>query len=163
MFAIAITDQNWFEYLRENQFDGVINFWTPSPWKMHRLTYGDWLHFFLKSPVRKIAGGGCFSNYLEMNIQEAWDRYGNRNGCETFEGLRGIIKEYKKNTMFGRELLNHKIGCIELINCKYLRRPRYTCTSNYNIKIPATMQKFKYFEQDDPRISNYLIKHGEHK
>jgi putative restriction endonuclease len=162
LFAIGITDQSWFEFLRRNRFDGIINFWTPSPWKINRLTYGDGFYFFLKNPIRKIAGGGCFFGYCEMTIQEAWNRYENRNGCENFSGLKQIIREYKKNTLLGSQLLNHKIGCIELKNCKFLRNPRFISPSRFNVEIPKNMQTFKYFVQDD-RFSEYIIEYGTDK
>jgi putative restriction endonuclease len=160
MFTIAITDQNWFEFLRQKKIDGTINFWTPSPWKMNRLTYGDGFYFLLKSPIRKIAGGGCFYEYREMNIQEAWDRYGIGNGCEKFPSLKQAIREYTKSTVLGQNLLNHKIGCIELKNCKFLNRPRYISTSRFDIEIPSSMQKFKYFDSPDP-FADYIDEHGD--
>ena len=46
--AIALTDQDWFEFLRKEEFGEVINFWTPTPWRIRQLTNGNRFCFFLK-------------------------------------------------------------------------------------------------------------------
>ena len=159
MFAVAITDQQWFEFLRKNKPKDIINFWTPSPWGVKGLSCGDGFYFLLKSPIRKIAGGGCFYRYQEMTIEDAWKRYNVRNGCENLSWLKEKIKEYKRNTLLGSQLLNYKIGCIELSNCKFLRNSRFISTTNFNLEIPRTMQKMKYFDSFDPFV-NYINEHA---
>jgi len=37
MIAVAPTDKDWFESLREIQPSGHVNFWTPTPWNLTRL------------------------------------------------------------------------------------------------------------------------------
>ena len=58
MFAVSVTDQDWFEFLRDREYSGQVNFWTPTPWSVRRLNAGDEWHFLLKSPIRKLSGYG---------------------------------------------------------------------------------------------------------
>lgn len=158
MFAVALTDQYWFEFLRENEFCEVINFWTPTPWRIKRLTQGSNFYFFRKSPVRKIAGGGKFAGYSEMTIQQAWEKYKFGNGCKNLNDLKGKIKEYLGNPLT-TDLMNHKIGCIELVDCKFLNTPRFFAPSKFDVEFPSNLQKLKYFHIED-KFEEYLNAHG---
>ena len=60
MFAVSVTDQDWLEFLRDREYSGQVNFWTPTPWSVRRLNAGDEWHFLLKSPIRKLSGYGVF-------------------------------------------------------------------------------------------------------
>ncbi|QFT88089.1 hypothetical protein FIU87_05510 [Bacillus sp. THAF10] len=53
MFAIAPTDKNWYEFFLNNEIPSAVNFWTPTPWNIKKLTEGDKFLFLLKSPYRK--------------------------------------------------------------------------------------------------------------
>ena len=41
MFIISPTDKNWFEYLKINEFNSYVNFWTPTPWNLTAPIKGD--------------------------------------------------------------------------------------------------------------------------
>ena len=156
--AIALTDQDWFEFLRREAFSEAINFWTPTPWRIRQLIRGDRFCFFLKQPHRKISGGGTFVKYSEMTIQRAWERYGIGNGCENIDALKGKIKNF-----LGRpltiQLMDHKIGCIELIDCKFLTNPRFVEPSKFAWEVPRTLQKWKIITVGD-NFEDYLNTHG---
>jgi putative restriction endonuclease len=158
MFAVALTDQYWFEYLRKNEFSGVVNFWTPTPWGIRKLTRGSNFYFFRKTPVRKVAGGGKFVRYSEMTIKQAWEKYEAGNGCENFNDLKGKIKEYLGNTLTAN-LMSHKIGCIELIDCRFLGNPRFFKPSKFDVDFPSNIQKFKYIYIED-QFEEYISSHG---
>lgn len=51
MFAIAPTDLEWFERLRTGPIPALVNFWTPTPWNVRRLTANDRFYFLLKHPT----------------------------------------------------------------------------------------------------------------
>ena len=146
MYAVAITDTGWFEFLRSHNSGEVINFWTPTPWRIRTLESGSKFYFFLKLPYRKIAGSGNFVRYSEMSIQESWDRYRYGNGCENFNDLKGKICEILRRP----PLANDKIGCIELINGKFRNQSSFFDPSRFGVSIPRTLQKIKYFYSEDP-------------
>ena len=73
MFAISPTDRDWFHFLRATGYNSEINFWTPTPWNISRLSKGDRLYFMLKAPIRKIGGYGHFFEYKNVTVNEAWN------------------------------------------------------------------------------------------
>ena len=87
MFAISPTDIEWFKFLRTEGLNSEINFWTPTPWNVSRLASGDKLYFMLKSPIRKIGGYGQFVEYKNMSVNDAWNKYGFKNGCTSKQEL----------------------------------------------------------------------------
>lgn len=46
MFAIAPTDKNWYEFFLNNEIPSAVNFWTPTPWNIKKLTEGDKFYSF---------------------------------------------------------------------------------------------------------------------
>ena len=93
MFAVSVTDQDWFEFLRDREYSGQVNFWTPTPWSVRRLNAGDEWHFLLKSPIRKLSGYGVFQEYQEFSIREAWRLYGTGNGVSTESELVSLTRQ----------------------------------------------------------------------
>lgn len=53
MFAVAQTDLNWFTYLKETCRTETVNFWTPTPWNVRKLSRGDKWQKNLSSKERK--------------------------------------------------------------------------------------------------------------
>jgi len=153
MFAIAITDHDWFEFLRMGQITNCINFWTPSPWNIRNLQSGDKFYFMRKSPIRKIGGGGTFNSYSVMSINEAWEKYGKGNGCENRNALIGKIRDYAKPFKPKESQGLHRIGCIELKDCRPIYKKNLD-PIDFNIDIPKNMQKIKYFCETDSFESN---------
>ena len=76
------------------------------------LTPGEPFLFKLKSPLNAIGGVGFFSSHTFLPINIAWDFFGNRNGCESFEQFRQMILQLRKN----KSEINPTIGCIVLTN-----------------------------------------------
>lgn len=152
MFAIAPTDNTWFETLRQNELNSFVNFWTPTPWKITGLSKGSRFYFMLKSPIRKCAGFGNFFAYEEMSINQAWKEFGKRNGCESKEELRRKITLYlEKNSKQNpkEEGDDYKIGCIVLSNCEFWENGEYLNIEDFNISFPKEVVKLKYFYEDD--------------
>ena len=93
-----------------------------------------------------------------MTIQRAWERYRVRNGCENIDALRGKIRDFL-GTPLTTQLMNHKIGCIELADCKFLTNPRFVDPSRFGWEIPRTLQKWKSITVED-QFEDYLNAHG---
>ena len=141
MFAVALTDDYWFKFLRKNQITDRVNFWTPSPWNLQNLKPGSCFYFLRKAPIRLLGGGGKFVSYRNMTISDAWEHYGLGNGCENEADLLGKIHEYSTGD---------EIGCIELTECKFLYKPRYIDPAKLDVDVPKKLRKLKYFNGIDP-------------
>jgi putative restriction endonuclease len=109
---LGVTDNNWYMYLSQIQPED-INFWQPggnSNFKV--LQPGAPFLFKLKSPINKIGGVGFFSSQTFLPINIAWDVFGERNGCESFDRFKQMILQYRTD----KDNLNPTIGCIVLTN-----------------------------------------------
>ena len=101
MFAIAVTDLDWFDHLRSHTTGRTVNFWTPTPWGVKELRAGDRLYFMLKAPVRKVGGYGAFSRYVDMSAAEAWAAYGLGNGVSSHSELVTKINSFAERRSKG--------------------------------------------------------------
>lgn len=121
MFRIAPTDIGWFTHLRREKIVNDINFWTPTPWNV-KMNKGDRLYFMLKSPIRRIGGGGYFQSYQNMTVEQAWDRYGIKNGFDTREDFVDSLTKHRSKNTSNKNRLNEEslIGCIILEHVVFL-------------------------------------------
>jgi len=111
-YYLGITDNGWFNYL-SNIDPEDINFWQPGGKLAFRvLDSGAPFLFKLKAPLNVIGGIGFFSSHTFLPISVAWDTFGNRNGCDTYEEFKRKIISYKGD----KDLVNPQIGCIVLTN-----------------------------------------------
>ena len=86
---VAITDPDWFAYLKGMQTLDEVNFWSPSGRALlgagHEQT--TLVLFKLKAPINRIAGGGFFVRFHKLSIRLAWQAFGPCNGCASFEEM----------------------------------------------------------------------------
>lgn len=151
MFAISPTDIDWFKFLRTEGLNSEINFWTPTPWNVSRLAKGDKLYFMLKSPIRKIGGYGQFVEYKNMSVNDAWNKYGYKNGCASKKELIERLDSYKaSNSTDERSVTETEIGCIVLTNAMYFDDDKFMDLDNYEIDFSRFIVKIKYFNELDP-------------
>lgn len=111
-FYLGVTNNSWFNYLSRISPEDV-NFWQPGGKTNFKILppNGPFL-FKLKGQLNAIGGIGFFSSHTFLPISVAWDIFGNRNGCETFEEFRRIILNYRHD----KTDINPTIGCIVLTN-----------------------------------------------
>lgn len=108
-FYIGVTDLNWYNFLSQKPRED-INFWQPGGKTNFRvLNTGGAFLFKLKAPVNAIAGIGFFSTHSILPLSVAWEAFGERNGCATFEEFEKKISSYRKD-----KSVNPEIGCIVL-------------------------------------------------
>ncbi|NUQ81212.1 MAG: HNH endonuclease [Bacteroidetes bacterium] len=151
MFAISPTDIEWFKFLRTEGLNSEINFWTPTPWNVSRLASGDKLYFMLKSPIRKIGGYGQFVEYKNMSVNDAWNKYGFKNGCTSKQDLIDRLDKYKaSNSSDERSVTDSEIGCIVLTNAVYYDDDKFLDLDNYEIDFSRFIVKIKYYNENDP-------------
>ncbi len=164
VFGIACTDLEWFELLKTHPTGQIVNFWTPTPWKVASLTSGDLFYFMLKAPIRKIGGYGTFVSYQEMTASEAWHKYGLNNGVYCHKELVDRIKKYVRKNTGSKSVADPIIGCIELANVITLDEDDYFAPEDYGVSFPIQVVKYKKFELPSiPRASKPLsvLKHFE--
>jgi putative restriction endonuclease len=155
MFAISPTDNHWFQFLRDAGFNSYVNFWTPTPWNIKRMSPGNRWYFLLKSPIREIGGFGEFVEYKNLTAIEAWKEYGQRNGCVDKKQMVERIQVYidKNSEEFGGKSIDinsHEIGCVILKNCQFWDEEKYKRPEDYEIGFATQVVKYKYFDQYDP-------------
>ncbi len=151
MFAISPTDIEWFKFLRREGLNSEINFWTPTPWNVSQLSSGDKLYFMLKSPIRKIGGYGQFVEYQNMGLNDAWNKFGLKNGCVSKIELINRLDNYKAaNSSDGRSVTESEIGCIILTNSVFYDDDKFLDLDNYDISFSKYIVKMKYFSEKDP-------------
>jgi putative restriction endonuclease len=154
MYAISPTDKNWFDYLKREQFNSNVNFWTPTPWNIKKLKPKDKLYFMLKSPIRKIGGFGEFVEYNNMTALDAWNHFGYRNGRSSRQEFIDSIQEYidKNSQKYGGipiDINNYQIGCIKLDNCEFWDDENFIDITNKQIEFAPQVVTIKYFDQYD--------------
>lgn len=150
MIAIATTDWEWFERLRDSRAIGKVNFWTPTPWNLKQLKTGEKLYFLLKSPIRKIGGYGTLHHYENTDIAEAWKKYGVCNGVANLLDFKIKTSDYKRKnskTYIGLEE-NPVVGCIVLENPVFFEDKDFFDPNQYGFLFPKEIVKIKYFEGD---------------
>jgi putative restriction endonuclease len=112
---VAVTDQDWFEYLSGLQDLDEVNFWTPHPWggEFRVLQKGELILFKLKSPHNAIAGGGFFEHYTELPISMAWAAFGEKNGAVSLESTRDRISRLRREESTPSD--DYSVGCIVIV------------------------------------------------
>lgn len=115
---LGVTDNNWYNYLsRINPED--INFWQPggnSTFKV--LEKLEPFLFKLKSPNNVIGGVGFFSSHTFLPMNMAWEVFGIKNGCNSFNEFQKLILQYRSEKLN----INPTIGCIVLTNPIFFKR-----------------------------------------
>ena len=150
MIAAAPTDQVWFECRREEPPHERINFWTPTPWNLRRLSEDDRFYFLLKAPIRKIGGFGLFDSYQNLTARAAWEMYGTANGVANLTVLTNRMTGYvSKNTdSVERVGADSVIGCIVLRECEFFADEDFIVPEDVGMSFPRQVVKHKYFEVD---------------
>jgi putative restriction endonuclease len=150
MFAIAPTDHDWFERMRDGPIGRIVNFWTPTPWNVKGLQPGDRLYFMLKAPVRKIGGFGTFIRYADMSASDAWVTYGLGNGVDSHNQLVKKIEQFaQKRSQNYVSTSNPTIGCIELSDVVTLDNDLFFSPDKFGHSFPRQVVKLKYFTAAD--------------
>jgi putative restriction endonuclease len=116
---LGITDNNWFDYLQQNQITDEVNFWIPSAPVHKNVEPGTIWLFKLHSPFDFIVGAGVFMHYFVLPLQMAWDVFKDHNGMATFEEFQKSIMKHKQSTMSS---WNIDVGCAVLGQIVYLPR-----------------------------------------
>ncbi|NMO03214.1 HNH endonuclease [Gordonia sp. TBRC 11910] len=122
---VAVTDLGWYQHLlATGPRHDEVNFWFPSPRPGFKaLAYGDPFlfktHIDRRSPIlsNRMVGGGRFSGFSVMTIDEVWDLLGQRNGVGSLAELSEKIGHYLKRPLGRFE--DPEIGCVFLTDAVF--------------------------------------------
>lgn len=104
---VAVTDKNWFEFLRARNPEEV-NFWQPSAGRRAAsLVPGTPFLFKLHAPDNFVVGGGFFVRYSVLPARMAWDAFGPNNGVADYTALKKRVEQYRSAPLAG----DPEIGC----------------------------------------------------
>jgi putative restriction endonuclease len=110
---VGITDNQWFDLLAQQQPDEV-NFWQPGgKTNFKAVPAGAPFLFKLHSPLNYIAGGGFFLRQSFLPLSLAWEAFGQKNGCATYQEFSQRIYRYRAKR--GNTDKNPTIGCLILV------------------------------------------------
>lgn len=117
---VGITDNQWFEMLSGLQPDEV-NFWQPGgKTNFKAIPPGAPFLFKLHSPLNYIAGGGFFLRQSFLPLSLAWEAFGEKNGCDTYDEFSRRIYRYRERN--GKSEKDPTIGCLILVEPFFFKR-----------------------------------------
>lgn len=116
---VAVTDNDWFDFLRRRPELTEVNFWQPGGGRNFRaLDPGQPLLFKLHYPQNYIVGGGFFATFSILPLSLAWETFGPQNGVPNLEEMRRRTAMYRRDDPDPRR--DYEIGCIVLEEPFYL-------------------------------------------
>ncbi len=119
---VAVTDNNWYRFLRDRPELDEVNFWQPSGKTSFRaLSAGQPFLFKLHRPENYVVGGGFFAHFSRLPSRLAWEAFGEKNGAPTYEDMCRRIDKYRRVPLGVRE--EHVVGCILLVQPFFFDRP----------------------------------------
>lgn len=120
---IAVTSNEWFDFLSLENPSGEINFWRKNTNNFRVLEQGEPFFFLVKNQKgvikeRLILGMAIFKRYEINTIDNAWNKYHRGNGDETKEKFMNRLLEVIK---IDGEI--NQVGCIILSDFKVFNNP----------------------------------------
>lgn len=107
--VVAVTDDDWFEMLRQHPDLTEVNFWAPSAANFRALQSGEMFLFKLHAPRNEIVGGGIFAYSNALPCSLAWEAFGESNGARSAQEMRTRISRYRRTDANDRS--DFVIGC----------------------------------------------------
>lgn len=116
---VAVTDHDWFRFLRSRPELDEVNFWRPSDRRFKAIEQGGPFLFKLRSPQNAIVGGGIFSRFYQLPLSLAWTAFEETNGAASLPQMRRLIEGHLKRPVAPGE--DFTIGCLILQGAVFLR------------------------------------------
>lgn len=113
--TIAITDQDWYEFLRGQPDLEEVNFWKPSARRAFRAPEFSPFLFKLRAPHNAICGFGFFARYSKLPAWLAWDTFGVANGCASFHEMKERIRAIRERIRYEPDRSSAFIGCVLVV------------------------------------------------
>ena len=110
---MAVTDKDWYRFLRQRPDLDEVNFWQPGGRRLFgTLTPGEPFLFKLHYPDNAIVGGGFFTHASRVQASVAWEAFGEKNGAASYEEMCRRIERYRRTPLDPHG--QYTIGCIIL-------------------------------------------------
>jgi len=110
---VAVTDIDWYQFLRARPSLDEVNFWQPSGGRVFRtIQPGDPFLFKLHYPDNAIVGGGTFVWSSVFPLSIAWEAFEEKNGAASQAEMRTRLEKYRPRTQGPNE--DYQVGCIIL-------------------------------------------------
>ena len=126
---IALTDKAWFDYLSSVSEHGrldEVNFWSPKSVKpMKRMTPGEPVFLRLKKPHYAIAGYGFFAHFTVLDLGQAWEWFGGKNGDPDEQRFLERIGGYRGVDLLDPRAPRDPLGCTILRDAVFFERRRW--------------------------------------
>ncbi|MCL6595772.1 MAG: HNH endonuclease [Firmicutes bacterium] len=117
---VAVTDDEWYEYLRSRPQLREVNFWSPSPRPLANLDPGDVVLFKLRAPRNRIVGGGVFVHFSVLPLAFAWQVFGEANGAASIDDLEHRISRLRRREGENQAGAGEAIGCTVLADAFFV-------------------------------------------
>jgi len=93
---VAVTDNQWFRFLRDLAPLDEVNFWQPGGNRVFKaLQVGQPFLFKLHHPENFIVGGGFFIRAWLLESSLAWKAFEEKNGAASIDEMRRRIAKYR--------------------------------------------------------------------
>lgn len=147
--TVAITSQNWYDFLLGRDCRGGVNFWRPSKENV-RINPGEWFLFKQHSAAGRVMGGAQFLVSELLTIDQAWSRWGVANGCADKNAfLRRLLR--LRTSYDAQKLKGHSY-----IRCLYLSEPVFLDEGNW-FDVPGwnpeSRQPIRKYDASNPHRS----------
>jgi putative restriction endonuclease len=110
---VAVTDRNWYDFLRGRPDLDEVNFWQPSGGRrFSAIQAGEPFLFKLHYPDHAIVGGGTFTWSTSFPVSITWEAFGEKNGAVTLVEMRSRIERYRR--LRGPANEDYVVGCLIL-------------------------------------------------
>ena len=122
--TIAVTDFGWYTYLVGRPGLEEANFWKPSATRAARAPQFSPYLFKLRAPHNAICGFGFFAGYYRLPDWQAWDLFGDGNGCGSLTEMRERIGDIRDRIRYrGGDAL--QVGCVLIAQPTFFPRERW--------------------------------------
>jgi putative restriction endonuclease len=147
---VAVTDRDWFEYLRTRPALTEVNFWAPGAAPFKALGAGELFLFKLHAPFNFIVGGGLFAYSNTVPCSLAWDAFHEANGAASLTDMRQRIIKYRRIGANLRQ--DFSIGCRILTQPFFFDEPDWiTVPSSWSPNIVTFKTYDAYASEGDGR------------
>ena len=120
---LAVTDNDWFDFLSRQPGIDEVNFWTPSGTPLAKFAVGQPVLFKLHAPLNFVVGGGFFAHFSVLPLSLAWETFAEKNGVSSYAQMRARIEKYRRVTPNHHE--DYEVGCEILADPFFLSRDRW--------------------------------------
>ncbi|HZP75560.1 MAG TPA: HNH endonuclease [Pseudolabrys sp.] len=142
--VVAVTDKDWFDYLRSKEDLTEVNFWAPGAAPFKALERDELFLFKLHSPLNFIVGGGFFTYANAIPCSLAWEAFQDANGAVSLVEMRRRIAKYRRADPNDRSDF--------VIGCRILTQPFFLPEAEW-IPVPASWSPnivtFKTYDTSD--------------